>query len=108
MLLRAIGEGKANAPDQILQRWTWKLAKTTRKVQDRRASAEFPEAKFVVRVAVREVFPNCPRYIHKRTLVERSAFVPREGCDTPVPDWKRSPLADGVLPAGDPALPSSS
>lgn len=70
--------------------------------------AEFPEAKFVVRVAVREVFPNCPRYLHKRTLVERSAFVPRAGCDTPVPDWKRSPLADGVLPAGDPALPSSS
>jgi superfamily II DNA or RNA helicase len=45
ILLRAIGEGKANAPEQILQRWTWKLAKTTRKVQDRRASAEFPEAK---------------------------------------------------------------
>jgi len=45
ILLRAIGEGKANAPDQILQRWTWKLAKTTRKLQDRRASAEFPEAK---------------------------------------------------------------
>jgi superfamily II DNA or RNA helicase len=45
ILLRAIGEGKANAPDQILQRWTWKLAKTSRKVQDRRASAEFPEAK---------------------------------------------------------------
>ena len=45
ILLRSIGEGKANAPDQILQRWTWKLAKATRKVQDRRASAEFPEAK---------------------------------------------------------------
>jgi len=45
ILLRAIGEGKANAPDQILERWTWKLAKATRKVQDRRASAEFPEAK---------------------------------------------------------------
>ncbi|MDX6397969.1 MAG: ribonuclease [Gaiellaceae bacterium] len=45
ILLRAIGEGKANAPDQILQRWTWKLAKVTRKIQDRRASAEFPEAK---------------------------------------------------------------
>ena len=70
--------------------------------------ADYPEAKFMVRVAVREVFPNCPRYIHKRTLVERSAFVPREGCDTPVPDWKRSPLAEGVLPEGDPALPSSS
>ena len=45
ILLRAIGEGKANAPDQILQRWTWKPAKTTRKCRDRRASAEFPEAK---------------------------------------------------------------
>jgi ribonuclease E len=45
VLLRAVGEGKVNAPDQILQRWTWKLAKVTRKVQDRRASAEFPEAK---------------------------------------------------------------
>jgi hypothetical protein len=44
-LLRAIGEGKADAPDQILARWTWKLARATRKIQDRRASAEFPEAK---------------------------------------------------------------
>ena len=45
ILLRAIGEGKANAPDQILERWTWKLARSTRKAQDRRVSAEFPEAK---------------------------------------------------------------
>lgn len=45
ILLRAIGEGKAVAPDQILERWTWKLAKVTRKLQDRRASADFPEAK---------------------------------------------------------------
>ena len=44
-LLRAIGEGKADAPDQILSRWIWRLARATRKVQDRRASAEFPEAK---------------------------------------------------------------
>ncbi len=45
ILLRGIGDGKADAPEQILARWTWKLARTTRKVQDRRASAEFPEAK---------------------------------------------------------------
>jgi ribonuclease E len=45
ILLRAIGEGKADAPDQILARWIWRLARATRKVQDRRASAEFPEAK---------------------------------------------------------------
>jgi ribonuclease E len=45
VLLRAIGEGKADAPEQILARWTWKLARSTRKAQDRRVSAEFPEAK---------------------------------------------------------------
>jgi ribonuclease E len=45
ILLRAIGEGKADAPEQILARWTWKLARSTRKAQDRRVSAEFPEAK---------------------------------------------------------------
>jgi ribonuclease E len=45
ILLRAIGEGKADAPEQILARWTWKLARGTRKAQDRRVSAEFPEAK---------------------------------------------------------------
>ena len=38
-------EGKPDAPDQILARWTWRLARATRKVQDRRASAEYPEAK---------------------------------------------------------------
>jgi superfamily II DNA or RNA helicase len=44
-LLRALGESKVDAPDQILARWTWRLARATRKVQDRKASAEFPEAK---------------------------------------------------------------
>jgi superfamily II DNA or RNA helicase len=45
ILLRAIAEGKPDAPEQILARWTWKLARATRKVQDRRASSEYPEAK---------------------------------------------------------------
>ena len=44
-LLRALGDEKVDAPEQILARWTWRLARSTRKVQDRRASAEFPEAK---------------------------------------------------------------
>ena len=65
--------------------------------------SEYPEALFVVRVTPREVFPNCPRYIHKRQLVEPSPFVPRAGEETPVPDWKRSELAEGALPANDPA-----
>src|SRR2546429_7370251 len=39
----------------------------------------YPGAQFVVRVAVTEVFPNCPRYIHRMALVERSRFVPQHG-----------------------------
>jgi ribonuclease E len=45
ILLRAVADGKPDAPDQILERWTWRLARATRKVQDRRASTEYPEAK---------------------------------------------------------------
>jgi hypothetical protein len=65
--------------------------------------ASYPEAQFVVRVAVREVFPNCPRYIHRYRRIESSEFVPREGCETPVPSWKRSEWASDVLPEQDPA-----
>jgi uncharacterized protein len=65
--------------------------------------ASYPEAQFVTRVAVREVFPNCPRYIHHYTLVERSQFVPREACETPVPAWKTRDWSRDVLPADDAA-----
>jgi predicted pyridoxine 5'-phosphate oxidase superfamily flavin-nucleotide-binding protein len=63
----------------------------------------FAEAQFVVVVAIREVFPNCPRYIHKYTLVERSQFVPREGMTPPIPRWKQMDWARDVLPHNDPA-----
>src|ERR671922_210179 len=45
VLLRAVGEGKVDAPTDIVARWTWRLARATRKLQDRRASSELPEAK---------------------------------------------------------------
>ena len=64
----------------------------------------YPEAQFVVKVKVRQVFPNCPRYIHKMQLVERSSFVPHAAVKTPVPGWKRSEWACDVLPGNDPAL----
>jgi hypothetical protein len=63
----------------------------------------YPEAQFVVRVTATQVFPNCPRYIHRLTLVERSRFVPHAGRTTPIPEWKRSEWACDVLPAQDPA-----
>lgn len=65
--------------------------------------AAYPEAQLVVRVAVTRVFPNCPRYIHRLALVERSGFVPRPGCETPVPAWKRNDWAKDVLPENDAA-----
>lgn len=64
---------------------------------------QYPGAQFVVRVRATEVFPNCPRYIHRMALVERSRFVPRQGQEPPVPSWKRSAWACDVLPAGDAA-----
>src|SRR2546422_6907015 len=54
-------------------------------VDDDPLLAEFPEAQFLWRVTTSEVFPNCPRYIHHYRLVERSRFVPKSGCETPIP-----------------------
>jgi len=64
--------------------------------------AAYPEAQFLWRVTAREVFPNCPRYIHSYRLVERSRFVPRADCETPVPDWKRADWARDVVPDARP------
>jgi hypothetical protein len=63
----------------------------------------YPGAQLVVRVRATEVFPNCPRYIHRMALVERSRYVPRADGEAPIPEWKRSAWACDVLPAGDPA-----
>jgi uncharacterized protein len=63
----------------------------------------YPGAQFVVRVDVTQVFPNCPRYIHRMALVGRSRFVPDHAGEAPIPDWKRAAWACDVLPADDPA-----
>ena len=74
ILLRAIGDGKPLAPDQILARWTWRLARATRKVQDRRVSTEFPEAKRLLGAAA-----NSRGYRHEENvnrLVQVAAEMP--------------------------------
>src|SRR5206468_5008193 len=76
ILLRAIGEGKADAPDQILARWTWRLARASRKVQDRRASAEFPEAKRLL-----GALANSRGHRHE----ENAAKLVNAALDLPVP-----------------------
>ncbi len=45
-------------------------------------------AQLIVRVSVRAIFPNCPRYIPKLQLVEPSKFAPQRGQDAVEPAWK--------------------
>jgi predicted pyridoxine 5'-phosphate oxidase superfamily flavin-nucleotide-binding protein len=65
--------------------------------------ATYPGAQFIIRVQVTEVYGNCPRYLHKYQLVERSAYVPRSDQETPIPDWKRRDEMQALLPADEPA-----
>src|SRR6187549_3787073 len=96
VLLRAIGEGKPDAPDQILARWTWRLARATRKVQDRRVSTEFPEAKRLLGAAA-----NSRGYRHEEN-VNRLVQVARE---TPLPVGAALlASADGYTPRANSAL----
>jgi predicted pyridoxine 5'-phosphate oxidase superfamily flavin-nucleotide-binding protein len=50
--------------------------------------AETIGAQLIVRVAVRAIFPNCPRYIPSMQLVEPSTYTPRAGTDPVEPAWK--------------------
>lgn len=61
--------------------------------RDPAALALFKEAELVVKVAVTDTWMNCPRYIHRMQRVEPSRYVPREGVDTPLCEWKR---IDGI------------
>ena len=66
-------------------------------------SPPYAGAQFLVSVAVQQVFPNCPRYIHTMQETAHSEFVPRMNTAAPVPKWKRMDWAVDVLPADDPA-----
>ncbi|HEU4708357.1 MAG TPA: pyridoxamine 5'-phosphate oxidase family protein [Methylophilaceae bacterium] len=49
----------------------------------------FPGADMVVRMALTEVFVNCPRYIHQYQRLKASKYVPQQDCEAPLPSWKR-------------------
>jgi predicted pyridoxine 5'-phosphate oxidase superfamily flavin-nucleotide-binding protein len=59
-------------------------------------------AEAVLRVAVRAVFENCPRYLHDPRTGEHSRHCPRPGYRPPDPDWKLKPEYDGLLPVRQP------
>lgn len=58
-------------------------------------------AVFMVRVTATQIFPNCPRYIHKMQLVEQSVYAPRPDYSPPVPAWKTFDTFRDSLPARD-------
>ena len=94
--INSVASASSNAP-------TLRVNGTARIEPAEFAKPAYAEAQFVVVVDVREVFPNCPRYIHKFQRVERSKFVPHEGVPTPVPGWKKMDWACDVLARNDPA-----
>ena len=60
---------------------------------------EYPEVQLIVRVAVTEIFRNCPRYVHRYRKIEASKFVPRSTGETPIAPWKRVDDIQEALPA---------
>jgi uncharacterized protein len=61
----------------------------------------YKEAIAVVDVEISEAFMNCPRYVHRKESVSQSRYVPREGIDTPLAEWKRIEGIASELPARD-------
>ncbi len=61
--------------------------------------AVYPDADVVVRVRAREIFPNCPRYIHKLQVTELSVYAPRRNYEPPVPAWKQMEAFRDYLPS---------
>jgi hypothetical protein len=55
-------------------------------------------AQLIVRVTPQQIFPNCPRYIHRMQTIEPSMYVPQAGVDAPIPKWKTFPQFNEVLP----------
>lgn len=59
---------------------------------------EYIDAKYIIRVRVRNLFINCPRYIHRYKKLEQSEYIPKKGCVAPIPDWKKLDAVQDVLP----------
>ena len=74
---------------------------TARVSEDDPARGEFPGAVFIVRIHATRIFPNCPRYIHKMSLVEHSVYAPRPDYTPPVPAWKTFDSFRDALPPRD-------
>ena len=57
----------------------------------------FNEAELVVKVAVSDVWMNCPRYVHRYKKETASRYVPRADKETPICEWKRIQGLEDIL-----------
>jgi uncharacterized protein len=79
--MRVQGEASVSAADPLLASWK--------------------DAELVVRVAVTECWPNCPRYVHTYKKAAQSRYAPTAACETPMAEWKRIDMLQDALPAKD-------
>lgn len=75
--IRVQGQAEISTDDALLAHWT--------------------EADVAVMVHVSELWQNCPRYIHRYQKVQESRYVPKEHCETPIAEWKRTDAVQDVL-----------
>ncbi len=71
-------------------------------VEDPARIAAIPGARRLVRVAVTDIFPNCPRYIPDLDTATPSAYLPRQDGTQAAPEWKSRDYIRPILPADDP------
>ena len=76
--LRIQGQAQLNRDPEILQLW--------------------PETALAVAVTVTQMWVNCPRYIQPMNYLEPAEHTPRDGIDTPQPEWKSYEAFADVVP----------
>ena len=61
----------------------------------------FPGAQMAAQVSVSELWPNCPRYIHRMKKIAPSRYVPDRDGTAPLAGWKRVDVLHDALPEHD-------
>lgn len=79
-----------------------RLRGRARLVEDAARLAAIPGARRLVRVAVTDIFPNCPRYIPDLASGTPSPYLPAADGTALAPEWKGRDYIRPILPQDDP------
>ena len=58
---------------------------------------QFYGSQRIIRLMVKYVFPNCPRYLPSMTITDTSKYTPKPGYAPPKPEWKTRDYIVDVL-----------